>query len=300
MMIGPELLARVSALLGAEANYIEMRRGGYTPALRFVVDVGGRRVFVKAGVTSLTAEQLRREIANYQHIKGSFVPELVAFDVDSDVPLLIIEDLSSHHWPPPWTSGDVNRVLKAIAEMHQSDNVAEPIVPDGKGPYDPFGSVGDNWRKIAERPEEFLSLGIVSQQWLEASLPTLIEAEDQCDWAGSAFCHFDLRSDNLCLSSDVVRFVDWNFCCLANPKLDLGFMLPSLEFEGGPAPEVILPSAPEIAATTAGFMALRAGQPIIPDAPHVRKVQKEQLSTSLPWAIRQLGLRPADGIGMTI
>jgi hypothetical protein len=53
-----------------------------------------------------------------------------------------------------------------------------------------------------------------------------------------------------------------------------------------------LPDAPEIAAWLAGFFAARAGLPIIPDAPLVRRVQREQLSTALPWAQRALGLTP--------
>jgi hypothetical protein len=67
-------------------------------------------------------------------------------------------------------------------------------------------------------------------------------------------------------------------------------LLPSLHYEGGPPPEAILPGAPEVAAWVAGFFAARAGLPIIPDAPAVRRVQREQLSTALPWAQRALGL----------
>jgi hypothetical protein len=38
-----------------------------------------------------------------------------------------------------------------------------------------------------------------------------------------------------------VVFVDWNLACRSNPELDLGFWLPSLAYEGGPAPERLLP-----------------------------------------------------------
>jgi aminoglycoside phosphotransferase (APT) family kinase protein len=107
--------------------------------------------------------------------------------------------------------------------------------------------------------------------------------------------HWDLRSDNICIGNNAALFVDWNLACLSNPTLDLGFFLPSLAYEGGPAPERILPDAPEVAAWVAGFFAARAGLPTIPDAPFVRRVQRQQLETALPWAIRALNLPPLVG-----
>lgn len=86
--------------------------------------------------------------------------------------------------------------------------------------------------------------------------------------------------------------MDWNLACLSNGRLDLGFWLPSLAFEGGPEPEAILPDAPEVAAWVSGFFAARAGLPEIADAPRVRLVQRQQLTTALPWAARALGLPP--------
>jgi thiamine kinase-like enzyme len=146
---------------------------------------------------------------------------------------------------------------------------------------------------VAADPAPFLSLGIGSTAWLEEVLPVLVAAEARCLPAGEALCHWDLRSDNICLAGGRVVFVDWNLACRSNPRLDLGFWLPSLAFEGGPAPERLLPDAPEVAAWVAGFFAARAGLPGIPDAPRVRQVQREQLSTALPWALRALGLPPA-------
>ncbi len=122
------------------------------------------------------------------------------------------------------------------------------------------------------------------------SLPALIEAEDACATEGTAVSHWDLRSDNICFVGRQARFVDWAEACLSNPKLDLGFWLPSLCFEGGPAPDDILPAAPEVAAWVSGFFAANAGLPSIPDAPLVRRVQREQLLTSLPWVLRALKL----------
>ncbi|HLO97502.1 MAG TPA: aminoglycoside phosphotransferase family protein [Fimbriimonas sp.] len=294
-MVPSEILHRVSNLLGGPVEPVSFPSGGYTPALRFVVARGESTFFVKVGVTEMTAAQLRVEIDNYHILKGSFVPELIAFDRDSDPPIMVIEDLSSATWPPPWTDDLVDKVVETIDELHQSDNHPKPLEWEPDDPADPFGGVADNWRGIAAAPEEFLSTGVATKAWLDHALPSLIAAEDMVSWTSeNTFCHYDLRSDNLCITNRGVKFVDWNFCCHGNPQLDLGFFLPSLQFEGGPSPETILPGAPEVAATVAGFMALRAGQPIIPDAPRVRVVQYQQLTTALPWAARVLDLLPPD------
>jgi aminoglycoside phosphotransferase (APT) family kinase protein len=127
---------------------------------------------------------------------------------------------------------------------------------------------------------------------LEIALPLLIAAENDCSTEGASLTHWDLRSDNICLIGSRVIFVDWNLACMSNPQLDLGFWLPSLAAEGGPEPERILPHAPEVAALVAGYFAARAGLPEIVDAPRVRRAQRQQLKTALPWAIRALELPP--------
>jgi thiamine kinase-like enzyme len=293
-LVSPELLARVASLVGGEVEVLRFPSGGYTPALRFVVARGEATFFVKVGVTDMTAAQLRVEIDNYQLLKGSFMPKMIAFDRVGEPPIMVIEDLSSAVWPPPWTASMVDQVVGTIHELHASNNVPPPLDWESDKPNDPFGSVADNWLGIAAAPDEFLSTGVASSAWLAHALPKLIEAEAGVSWTGDHFCHYDLRSDNLCITPQGVKFVDWNFCCLGNPLLDLGFFLPSLQFEGGPLPESILQGAPEVAATVAGFMALRAGQPQIPNAPRVRTVQYQQLTTALPWAARVLGLPPPD------
>jgi thiamine kinase-like enzyme len=101
-----------------------------------------------------------------------------------------------------------------------------------------------------------------------------------------------LRSDNICITDRQVKFIDWNGACLSNPKLDLGFWLPSLAYEAGLEPETIMPDAPEVASWVSGFFAARAGLPEISDAPRVRPVQRRQLATALPWAVRALDLPP--------
>lgn len=280
-----ELRDRVAGLLGWEPDEWIACDRGYTPAARFIVRGRGEAAFVKAATTKLTAELLNREIAVYRRLHGPFMPALVAADADPDAPILIIEDLGTAAWPPPWTDATVATAIEAIDALHGAEADLGPYV----GVH---GTLGFGWATVADDPLPFLSTGIASADWLARTLPALIEAEAACTLDGSAPCHWDLRSDNLCITPSGARLIDWAEACVSNPRLDTGFWLPSLAFEGGPPPEAILPDAPEIAAWVAGFFAARAGLPMIPNAPGVRRVQLEQLSTALPWAIRALGLPP--------
>jgi len=150
----------------------------------------------------------------------------------------------------------------------------------------------EGWAMVARDPRPFLRLGFAGADWLEAALPVLVEAEAACRLEGTALTHFDLRSDNICFTDRGPVFVDWAAACLGNPDVDLGGWLPSLAFEGGPPPDAVLPNAPEVAAWVSGYFAARAGLPTIPDAPFVRRVQREQLTTALPWVQRALKLPP--------
>jgi hypothetical protein len=213
------------------------------------------------------------------------MPRFIGWEDHAAEPMLVIEDLGGADWPPPWTSARVDAVLVQAAAMHASPADLPPFAEINR-------RLEPGWPAVAAAPEAFLSLGLAPADWLARALPALIEAEAACPTAGTALTHWDLRSDNICFAPRGAVFIDWAEACLADPRLDLGFWLPSLAFEGGPLPDDILPHAPEVAAWISGFFAARAGLPNIPDAPFVRRVQREQLSTALPWAARALGLPP--------
>ena len=213
------------------------------------------------------------------------MPTLIAWEEHESEPILIIEDLSNHHWPPPWDDRRVDLVLSQIATMHSTKIGLEPYVQV-------HGKRGSSWQTVAEDPGPFLSIGIADEPWLTMALPALISSEVQCQTEGDSLTHWDLRSDNMCLTTERAIFIDWNNTCLSNPKLDLGFWLPSLAYEGGPLPERIMPDAPEIAAWVSGFFAARAGLPGVVGGPRVLLVQRQQLETALPWVARALGLPP--------
>ncbi|MGE5596076.1 MAG: hypothetical protein ACM3S1_08585 [Hyphomicrobiales bacterium] len=284
-----ELRGRLRRLLGRDVRPLHATTGGYTHAFREIIELGGgERAFVKAATDDTTAEWLRTEHRMYADVAGPFMARVLAFD-DGPRPVLVLEDLSRAHWPPPWEPGMAERVMAALRLVAETDPPA--WLPSLESQRDRLGG----WATVADDPAPFLALGLCSAQWLDESLPSLLAAEAAAVLDGDALVHLDVRSDNLCFDGERTLLVDWNLPARGNAAFDVAFWLPSLEAEGGPPPEAILPGEPELAAMVAGFFAARAGLPVIPHAPRVREVQLQQLRTALPWAARALGLPPPGG-----
>lgn len=278
----------MAELLGGRVVGRRTVSGGYTPAERWIVEFDdGRSAFVKAAVNDLTAGWLRKEYRMYRELQAPFMAELLGWVDEEGRPMLVLEDLSEAHWPPPWTDARVEAVVRAMTEVAAT-------APPGWLPASSLAEyVADGWARVAEDPAPLLGTGLIERPWLERALPSLVEAAARAEISGDRLCHFDVRSDNLCFRSDgSVVLVDWNFAEIGNPRLDLAFWLPSLAVEGGPEPESVLPGAGREAAVVAGYFASRCGEPPIPDAPGVREIQKRQLSVALPWACRELGIGP--------
>ena len=275
----PVLQQRVERMLRRRVVEACPAKGGYTHARRFLLRLSdGGTIFAKLAADEQTAGWLREEHRVYSTVDGAFMPEMLGWEDDGERPLLILEDLSDATWPPPWDSLRIDAVLAALDALHS-------LGWDGPG-FEERRPRFSGWWCVAEDPAPFLGLGIASEAWLERALPGLLESEARVELGGTALGHFDLRSDNLCVRGGRALFVDWSAACVGNPELDLGFFLPSLHAEGGPPPETLLPDAAPMAARASGFFASYAGLPVIPHAPRVRWVQRQQLEAALPWAVR--------------
>jgi aminoglycoside phosphotransferase (APT) family kinase protein len=265
--------------------------GGYTHNLRRVLTLDdGRTVFMKRAVDQETADWLRTEWSVYQALAGApFLAAVVAWE-EGPLPTLVLEDLSAATWPPPWSFRQIDALLATLASVHQARGPTG--VPKLRSHE---GRPGAGWDRVQERPEELLGLGLCSAAWLERALPVFASAAAAADVEGDALLHCDVRSDNVCFDGARVRLIDWNLVVRGNPLVDVAFWLPSLSAEGGPRPNVIAPEIPAgLAAFVAGFFAGEAGQPVIPHAPRVRRVQLDQLRVALPWAARSCGLPPPE------
>jgi SAM-dependent methyltransferase len=281
-----ELRARVARVMNREpVSWVRIERG-YTPAERWVVRFeDGSSAFVKIGTTPLTAGWLRSEQRWYSEIRADFMATVLGWEDDPDRPLLVLEDLSHARWPAPWEPGELERVLSTLRGMARY----RPL-PRGLQSLEGERERLAGWPEVAREPAPFLALGLCSSEWLKHGLPALLEAQAAVVLEGDDLVHQDVRSDNLCLLSDRVVFIDWNEPRRGNADFDRVALAVSTRLEGGPLPDELIPNAGPWAALFSGIFACRAGLAAIPDAPRVRKFQLRQLRITLPWAARTLGL----------
>ncbi len=285
---------RLRALKGSAPTSWRRVERGYTPAERWLIRFeDGSTAFAKVGVTPLTASCVRDEVHTYRRLSAPFMPQVLGFDVDTEAPLLLLEDLSGARWPPPWEAADLELFLKTMRQV----SATRPLPDDLPSLTDEFGApaseqrVTTGWGAVAREPEAFLGLGLCSAAWLGGALPRLLEAQAEAIVDGDDLLHNDVRSDNLCLSNDRgLLLIDWNLAGRGNGAFDLAFAAPSVCREGGPLPETFVADDGRLASIVSGFFAQRAGLPPIPDAPLVRWIQLEQLRVALPWVARALGL----------
>jgi hypothetical protein len=285
-----ELIGHLEQIMGARP--VRWRPvAGRTRAGRWVVECeNGSSAFVKAATDAHTASWLRTEEQIYRHVTGTFMPAFLGW-LDGERPILVIEDLSRAHWPPPWTEAMVEAVRVSLAAVRSSP------LPPGLPALEAEREMLTSWRRVAAAPEELLALGLCTSGWLEAALPALLAAEASAVLDGPDLLHLDVRSDNLCLLGPRAVLVDWNWACRGNGLVDIAGWVPSLHAEGGPLPETVLPDQPELAALLSGYWAWNAGKPPGDLGELVRQVQFKQLRSALPWAARALGLPPPDGPG---
>jgi len=292
--VKPDAVARAERVLGSRADrWARVTGRGYANNERWLVRLhDGASAFVKTAVDEPGAGWLRDEHRIYRAVRGDFIPELLGWDDEGAFPVLVLEDVSlGAFWPPPWPPDAVDAVRAALNE------VAATSPPTGTGSLEAERSRWVGWDVVAADPRPFLELGLCSRGWLDEAGPALLAAAEAAPLAGGALVHCDVRSDNLCVRSGRAVLFDWNLVRAGNPVLDVAFWLPSLELEGGPQPEQVLPDVtgvPELAALVAGFFASRAGLPPPAGAPTVRGIQLAQLETALPWACRALDLPAPD------
>lgn len=286
----PDDVARMERALGWQPTRFRRAaedRGTSETAARWIVANDAGSAFVKIGTTDKTARWTRMEHQNYASLEGWFLPRVLGFDDDGERPALALEDLSDADWPPPWAEERITWVLEALAAIRRAA-VPEHLLERGVH-WDA------SWRDVVEDSAPFLALGLCSPAWLERNLPALLAAADEAPQSGDSLIHLDVRSDNLCFRNGRAVLIDWNHAGAGNGDLDLAFWLPSLNAEGGPPPEQLLPNAPTLAALVAGFFCSHAAEPPVAEAPYLRPLQLRQARTAFPWAVRALGLEDPSG-----
>ena len=287
------LRARVEAALGEPWRRWSKPNTGLSAAHRFVVELAsGRSVFVKAATDAQTAAWLRNEHLALRTAPAELTPAIIAWiDDRDDRPILLTEALIDAYWPTStgvtlWRDGDLDRVCAAV------DRLSRMAAPAGL-PIVTFEPT-TGWRDILAAPDGFFGLKLCSTDWLAAHGEALAEAEASLDRSGESFVHGDMRSDNICLTADGVKFVDWSNACRGATDTDLAIFLPAAHLEGGSAPYDVLPDAAPWASAGAATLARRAANDTAaPD--WLRRVFRRLARINLDWAIASLELPPRDG-----
>lgn len=290
--------------------------GGYGPTATFRIFLeDGRTLFAKgAGLGSL-AENWRVlpiEEAVYREVSAiaPISPRYYGSVSTQGWHLLLLEDLKDSKKVPPWTETLAFQAMRDLAHFHvrglSETDMVEAMTARG---------VTENWLSIKQSSEErhcFLELfhenRDEAEAWLDAVIDVLISIETELmrldqPWG---LIHKDIRSDNLRFRDGSLVLFDWALACRGPLLFDVGFFCPSLEGEGGPIAERLLPvykkemadhgiEFPEfaertVAACAAGFFASRAGKPPIPGLPRLRFIQWLQLGPALRWMSSLLGL----------
>jgi hypothetical protein len=283
---------RLREAVGRSVAAARRATGGHARNERWIVRfTDGGSVFVKIGPTAALARDLRVEHRVYSELAAAFQPRLVAWDDAPERPMLVLEDLSSARWPPPWSDRDVARVLATL------DDVSASRVPPWVPPLEEMRAQLSGWRRVADDPQAFLALGLCSRAWLETWIASLAAAEAAADLSGDSLLHVDVRSDNICFRDDRALLVDWNRVHRGNRNFDVARWLVSLHAEGGPLPESVYRAPGSLLALVSGYWASVAGLAPPQSGSTIRPVQRRNLRAAMAWAARTLELPPPDGPG---
>ncbi|HVD71107.1 MAG TPA: phosphotransferase [Actinomycetota bacterium] len=280
---------RIASALGDTPSRMRWASGHGAPSnRRYIVSLpSGGTAFAKVAAFDYTADWLRTEHAIYEALEGQpHLPHLLGWHDDGECPVLLIEDLSEALWPPPLGRRH-HRRRACITELH-----ATPL-PSGIEPVESvLDDTREGWNEVRADPEPIIRSGLCSERWLLENVDVLERAADAAIIEGDALVHIDVRSDNLCLRDGRAILVDWNWASRGDPQFDLAAWLPSLAAEGGPKPWTILPDAENYASLLAGFFVAHCVRPPIPQAPHVRELQRSNGTAALAWSAHSLGLAP--------
>ena len=279
----PDLGTLIAAASGEEATVLCRPAGGHTRTARGVIGWRGSTAFAKAATTEPTAESLRTEHRVLSALGDhEWVPQILDW-FDGPAPVLILEDLSDAHWPPPFPDPDA--VWSTLADAAGTTPTIE--LPE-------FGIGNLDWGSIAESPELF---ELVDEAWWRRHRDVLAEASGRVDLRGEALVHADLGFENLCFAQRGVVLVDWEYASFGNPELDVATATADILNSGRWDIEIPLRDPAAWASRVVGWMAQAA--PAEPpswaaDGRALRALQAALLRTAVQWAARELDL-PSPG-----
>jgi aminoglycoside phosphotransferase (APT) family kinase protein len=283
------VLAAVTASTGARPTSWQHVVAGHTHAEKWLVELpDGRRAFVKAGTETSARSQIDREATLLESVAAAYMPAVHGTATVDDWSVLVLEDLSNAHWPPPYPDRGA-ALLETVME------VAATPAPQGL-PRRPEGRpLGTYWQRIAADPEPVLAHGLFPAEWLATAQPTLDAAESLAQLAGDGFLHDDVWAGNVCYTERGAVLIDWASATIGDRRIDLAYALLSIRSSGAKPPPVDFPEEAAYAALLAGANAYQAAQPVDDSIKHARVLREGwlyDLAFALDWAVELLELEP--------
>jgi aminoglycoside phosphotransferase (APT) family kinase protein len=295
----------IEGRLGSPVVEATTQPGGFSPGVAArLLTRDGRRAFVKAVSPEgnpLSPTFHRREARIVAALPESApVPRLLwSYDEGDDGWVaLVYQDVEGRHPALPWRPHELDRVLETL------DLLATTLTPSPL-PAEIASTVGDwikahgnGWQRFLARP----SPG--RDDWSIRHADALAELEARAVEAaqGDTLVHFDIRADNMVMTSERLFVVDWPHARLGQPWVDLVFFAPSVAMQGGPSPEELLARHPAaraadpdavtaVVAAIAGYFTWQGTRPPPPGLPTLRGFQAAQGDVARRWLAERTGWR---------
>jgi aminoglycoside phosphotransferase (APT) family kinase protein len=296
--------AEVERRLGSQVVAARSQTGGFSPGVAARLELAdGGRAFVKAVSPErnlVTPSVYRREARIVAAIPPAApVPRLLwMLDDDPDGwVVLAFEDVEGRQPSLPWRDDELDLVLEAMAALATDltpSPLRPPLVVDAAASFGGLDHL--SWASLVAAPNPALD------SWSARHLERLAALEASAPEAarGDSLQHFDIRADNLLLTADGVRIVDWPHAHVGQPWIDLVWFAPSVTMQGGPLPEdLVRRYPPALDADPAGLDAVVAGVaayftagsllPPLPGLPTLRAFQAAQAEVARAWLAERTG-----------
>jgi aminoglycoside phosphotransferase (APT) family kinase protein len=292
--------AAVEERLGGHVVEAQNQQGGFSPGLAARLrTTDGKRIFLKASSPELNPDtpSVHRREARIAAVLPPWAPVsrfLWLYDEgEAGWVALAFVDVEGHLPAHPWQQMELERVVAAIAQMHEALTPCPLDLP----------SAGS---RIATSLSGWVGLkgeGAGLDPWSRRHLDTLtaLEQEAPAAAAGNSVIHLDLRADNILLTDDGVVIVDWPGAAVGASWVDMVGMAPSVALEGGPEPAAFFAMHPAaraadprlvnaVLAAFSGLFTVSALRPAPPGLPTLRPFQTAQGEVARRWLADRLEL----------
>ncbi|HSR25199.1 MAG TPA: aminoglycoside phosphotransferase family protein [Candidatus Eisenbacteria bacterium] len=291
-----ELPARVRVeierRLGARVVRTATQPGGFSPGLAVrVVGEDGRRAFVKAISTRHAASLpfYRKEASVAARLPRSVPTPALRFCGEYDEWIVLAFDDVDGRMPAlPWRRDEVEQILEAI---HRLSEAGDPCPVPGVGPWGGDLDVWPGWRLVPGSPIVDRLAPAVRRR-----LDELVELEAAYPESagGDVLVHADLRVDNILLTADGVRFVDWACAARGAAWIDVMAFCLNAAVHGLDDPDGVFRRHPlaagaapdalrSLLAAVAGRMVFLSNQPAIAGLPALRAFQALAATAAWRW-----------------